>query len=262
MSKKDYYIVEKNRDKIIKGSHTNFLDPSTINKVVAGLKGYDYKVYYPYNDCEKAVIYTKEKPIIKLLEITSFEKLTHREIMGSLYNQNIDSEMFGDIVIFDNHDGDNQKWMLVKVENDHNISDGKYFLNPKQYSDRVIDIRGGLVATGKLQTYQRKTTDAENQIFEIKYDSTDGFYNIINAETGSAFDIKGAGTANSTPVNVFPLHSNCNQDWLFEEDENGYYQIISRCSSRVLDAAPSGNIVIFDNHGGDNQKWMLVKANE
>ena len=142
------------------------------------------------------------------------------------------------------------------------IDDGIYRLYPKVYSDKVIDIKGGLVISGGLQTYQRKTTDAENQIFEIKYDSTDGFYNIINAETGSAFDIKGAGTANSTPVNVFPLHSNCNQDWLFEEDENGYYQIISRCSSRVLDAAPSGNIVIFDNHGGDNQKWMLVKANE
>ena len=184
------------------------------------------------------------------------------QIISRCSSRVLDAAPSGNIVIFDNHDGDNQKWMLVKVENDHNISDGKYFLNPKQYSDKVIDIRGGLVATGKLQTYQRKTTDAENQIFEIKYDSTDGFYNIINAETGSAFDVKGAGTTNSTPVNVFPLHSNCNQDWLFEEDENGYYQIISRCSSRVLDAAPSGNIVIFDNHGGDNQKWMLVKANE
>ena len=37
MSKKDYYIIEKNRDKVIKGSYTNFLDPSTLNKVISKL---------------------------------------------------------------------------------------------------------------------------------------------------------------------------------------------------------------------------------
>ena len=99
MSKKDYYIIEKNRDKIIKGNITNFLDPSTLNKVISKIKGYEYKIYYPYKDSEKVIIYTKEKPKIKLIEILSNEKLTHREIMGSLYNQNIDSELFGDIII-------------------------------------------------------------------------------------------------------------------------------------------------------------------
>lgn len=103
MSKKDYYIIEKNRDKIIQGGYTNFLDPSTLKKVKAKLKGHEYKIYYPYKESEKVIIYTKEKPIIKLLEIKSFEKLTHREIMGSLYNQNIDPELFGDIIIYNNH---------------------------------------------------------------------------------------------------------------------------------------------------------------
>lgn len=103
MSKKDYYIIEKNKDKIANGNYTNFLDQNTLNKVISKLKGYEYNIYYPYKDSEKVILYTKEKPIIKLLEIVSFEKLTHREIMGSLYNQNIDTEMFGDIIIYDNH---------------------------------------------------------------------------------------------------------------------------------------------------------------
>lgn len=103
MSKKDYYIIEKNRDKIIKGSFSNFLDPSTLNKVISKIKEYDYKIYYPYKDSEKVIIYTREKPKIKLIEILSYENLTHREIMGSLYNQNIDSELFGDIIIYNNH---------------------------------------------------------------------------------------------------------------------------------------------------------------
>ena len=159
MSKKDYYIVEKNRDKIIKGSHTNFLDPSTLNKVVAGLKGYDYKVYYPYNDCEKAVIYTKEKPIIKLLEITSFEKLTHREIMGSLYNQNIDSEMFGDIVIFDNH-----YYILVMNSICNIILDTFNMIGNKTVKIKEIDII-------TLDNYKREYEKKELIVSSLRIDS-------------------------------------------------------------------------------------------
>lgn len=103
MSKKDYYIVEKNIDKIIRERNTNFLDPNILKKVMNKLKGYNYNVYYPYKDSEKAIIYVNKIPKIKLIEIISQKKLTHREIMGSLYNLNIDTEMFGDIIITDNH---------------------------------------------------------------------------------------------------------------------------------------------------------------
>ena len=141
------------------------------------------------------------------------------------------------------------------------IADGVYRLYSKVFSDKVVDIKGGTAVTGSLQMYSRKTVDVENQVFEIKYNETDGYYNIINPTTGSAFDVKGAGTENSTPVNIYPLHSNCNQDWLFEQDAEGYYRIISRCSSKVLDISLSRNVLgIFASHGGDNQKWQLVKV--
>lgn len=103
MSKKDYYIIEKNINKIIRGSYTNFLDPSTSKKVTEKLKSINYNIYYPYKNSDKIIIYTYEVPKIRLLEIISYEKLTHREIMGSLFGLNIDSEMFGDIIITNNH---------------------------------------------------------------------------------------------------------------------------------------------------------------
>lgn len=103
MAKKEYYKIEKNVDKVIRGEYTNFLDPSISNKVISKLKGYDYKVCYFYEDCEKVIVYSVKLPLIRVFEIISSEKLTHSKILGSLFGLNIDSEMFGDIVIYNNH---------------------------------------------------------------------------------------------------------------------------------------------------------------
>lgn len=74
MSKKEYYIIEKNINKILKGEPTNFLDPNIYKQVISKLKGYNYNTYYPYKDSDKVIIYTKETPNIKLLEIISYDK--------------------------------------------------------------------------------------------------------------------------------------------------------------------------------------------
>ena len=103
MSKKDYYIIDKNVNKIIHGESTNFLDPNIYKQVISKLKGTTYNTYYPYEDSNKVIIYTKDIPNIKLYEIISYEKLSHRQILGSLFGLNIDSELFGDIIINDNH---------------------------------------------------------------------------------------------------------------------------------------------------------------
>ena len=103
MSKKDYYIIDKNVNKIIRGESTNFLDPNIYKQVISKLKGITYNTYYPYEDSNKVIIYTKEIPNIKLYEIISYKKLSHRQILGSLFGLNIDSELFGDIIINDNH---------------------------------------------------------------------------------------------------------------------------------------------------------------
>lgn len=102
MAKKDYYIIEKNINKIYRGEPTSFLDPSTIKSIIPKLKGLDYNIYYPYQDSDKVIIYTSTLPEIKLLELISYDKLTHREIMDSLFGLNIDSELFGDIIITNN----------------------------------------------------------------------------------------------------------------------------------------------------------------
>ena len=103
MAKKDYYIVEKNVNKIMRGEYTNFLDPQTLKNVISKLKGYSYKIYSPYDDSEKKILYTSSEPKIRLLEILSYGKLAHRNILGSLMGLNIDNELFGDIIVTNEH---------------------------------------------------------------------------------------------------------------------------------------------------------------
>ncbi len=103
MAKKDYYIIEKNLNRIYHDEPTNFLDPLTYKRVISKLGKSPYNAFYPYSDSEKVIIYIKKEPIISLLEIFSFEPLTHREIMGSLFSLGIDNSLFGDIIITNNH---------------------------------------------------------------------------------------------------------------------------------------------------------------
>ena len=103
MPKKDYYLLEKNINKILRNEPTNFIDPGTLKKIIPKLKGIKYNIYYPYKDSDKVIIYINNIPRIRFLEIISYNPLSHREILGSLYGLNIDSELFGDIIITNDH---------------------------------------------------------------------------------------------------------------------------------------------------------------
>ena len=182
-------------------------------------------------------------------------------IVSRCSNRALDATTLNNVVIFDQHNGDNQKWELVKAEelgDGRTIEDGTYQFVSKA-TGQVIGVKDGFSDTkGDLQMNTKSLVNTDYQVFEVKY-GEDGYYNITNAKTGLSFDVKGAKTANSTHVGVFQPHSNCNQDWVLEKDSSGYYTVTSRCSSRVLDATSLNNVVIFDNHNGDNQKWELVK---
>jgi len=103
MSRRNYYYIQKNVDKFLNYGMTYFLDPLSLRNVLGKLKGFDYKIYKPFSESERVIVYNSNEPDVALIEIISYEKLSHREIMGSIYNMNIDEEVFGDIVICGGH---------------------------------------------------------------------------------------------------------------------------------------------------------------
>lgn len=97
------YSVQKNLNRIHNGQHTFFLDPNEEIKVKSKLKKNEYNIYFPYKDSEKNILYVKDEPKVLLFEIKSKVSLRHQDILGTLYSLNNSGELFGDVLIIDNH---------------------------------------------------------------------------------------------------------------------------------------------------------------
>ncbi len=97
------YIIEKNLNKLNHNQPTFFLDPKQQQELKKKLKKNTYKVFKPYIDSEKNIFYINEEPSVILYEIKTKLPLEHREILGTLFSLNITSELFGDIIITNNH---------------------------------------------------------------------------------------------------------------------------------------------------------------
>lgn len=97
------YFIENNLTRLKNHNHTFFLDPKELKDVTSKLKKNEYKIFYPYKDSEKNIIYNKNEPNIVLYEIKIGTKVRHQDILGSIYSLNISPGYFGDILIIDNH---------------------------------------------------------------------------------------------------------------------------------------------------------------
>lgn len=80
------------------------------NKLVFGLNGVKYNVYKPYKDSSKVIFYKDNIEKISLYEVKSNMKLSHQDILGTLYSMNISDEMFGDVIV------DNDKYYIIIID--------------------------------------------------------------------------------------------------------------------------------------------------
>ena len=159
MQKKNYYNIEKNINKIMNGECTNFLDPSTYYKLSLKLKKIKYNTYYPYENSDKVIIYTDKLPKIRVLEIISYEKLTHREILGSLFGLNITNEMFGDIII------NNDKYYIIVIDSIYELVNN-YLNTIGKHSIKLKE-----VAIENIKDYQKQYEDINLIVSSLRIDN-------------------------------------------------------------------------------------------
>ena len=93
------YNIEKNLNKLRKNQSTYFLDPKEQALLKGKLRRDEYKIYKPYEDSEKVIFYKNNIPEVILYEIKSSKEIRHQDILGTMYSLQINSEMFGDIII-------------------------------------------------------------------------------------------------------------------------------------------------------------------
>lgn len=96
------YTIQKNLNRLNNYQPTFFLDPKEQLEIKNKLKKNDYKVFSPYEDAEKVIFYNEQLPEVILYEIKSKQELRHQDILGTMYSLNISSEMFGDIILYNN----------------------------------------------------------------------------------------------------------------------------------------------------------------
>ena len=97
------YYIQKNINKLNTTGSTFFLDPKELMEIKSKLKKNEYNIYYPYKDSEKVILYKNNEPEVLLYEIKIKEPVRHQDILGSIYSLGIDKELFGDILIINNH---------------------------------------------------------------------------------------------------------------------------------------------------------------
>ena len=104
------YNIKKNIDKIKRGEHTFFLDPTEVIKIKGHLKRNEYNVYYPYPESNKVILYQNKLPKVILFEIKSKIPLRHQDILGTIFSLDITNEVFGDIIV------DNNKYYIFVLD--------------------------------------------------------------------------------------------------------------------------------------------------
>lgn len=142
--------------------------------------------------------------------------------------------------------------------------DGTYVIQSAVNRDYVIDITGGSAKTGaNCQLYKKNGTGA--QTFKLEH-IKDGYYRIVNVQSGKVLDAKAAGAANKTNIWQYDWNGTNAQLWLPRKNADGSYTFVSRLNKTyVIDlsganASNKRNIWLYKDNGTNAQKWYLVKA--
>lgn len=143
------------------------------------------------------------------------------------------------------------------------ITDGTYVIATKLNQNYALDIDGVGKSNGdNLQLWERNNTPAQS--FKVMH-LGDGYYRIVNTNSGKAIDAEWGGTESGTNVWQYDINDTPAQIWKIVSAGNNSYYIINKESGLYLDVdnayADSGtNVKLFDrNDTYDAQRWCFIK---
>lgn len=156
---RDVYKINNSIEKVLNNRSTLFLDSSEFKLIAGKLKKKDYKVYKPYKDSEKVILYKDNIPKVSLFKIKSYNKLRHQDILGSILSLNISSSYLGDIII----DDDNYYFYIISDLKDY-IKDNLIMIGNNRIVLEEIDL-------SVLEFYERKYEECELIVSSLRIDT-------------------------------------------------------------------------------------------
>lgn len=184
----------------------------------------------------------------------------------SLDVQNGSSSDGANVQIYTNNDTDSQTFKLVNakpsVEACEDIMpQGWYKLGASSNDSFVVDINSASRENGATaQIYTDNGTLA--QLFRFEFH--DGFYLIINAQSGKALDVKGGSVFPPAGIQQWDgSATNANQLWSARANEDGTYTFVNKATGLALDIANNNlaNANALDGYtpnGTAAQKFKLI----
>ena len=140
------------------------------------------------------------------------------------------------------------------------VRDGKYMIALSTDRNKVLSVEGG--STENKANLQLGTKNGTaGQTFEIKY-LGNGYYGLIDTNSGNWVHVKGSGTTNGTNVHMWNAKG-FNGYWVISSAGGGLYNLITYGSSMYMEAAGGStadrtNIQISSASGSGAQKFELI----
>ncbi len=171
------------------------------------------------------------------------------------------------ILLYNTHGRDNQKWRITKKDNYYIISS---YLN----NNYVIDLPAGIVKNSAKMTIYNNN-NGKNQRWIIKNTDSDNYSICSYINEKYCLDIQGGKIAGGVNTILFQYHGGSNQKFkLIKENdgeksvEDGIYTISPSVNSNLNIDLPSSlttnntSINLFNVNNGENQKWNIKYLND
>ncbi len=163
----------------------------------------------------------------------------------------------------------NQQWALVGTPRAAAavapVAGGSYRI-VNETSGKPFGVSGGSTADGAaiVGSAEDGTLD---QVWMLQ-SAGNGYYNLIDANSGKALDDTNGSTQNGNPMQQWTISGtgNSNQQWQIVSLGNGYYNVVNRTSGLVLDLTngntADGTTIQQWSGGGNNpnQSWQFVPS--
>jgi hypothetical protein len=241
---KDGFYIIKN---ILSGSTIDLSNAKTAN-------GANIQLYSPNSTCaQKWQIEPLENDNWKISSACSAAYVIDVSAANSTIGTNVQ--------IWQSNGTNAQKWRFNKLESAV-VADGTYYLFSSLNQNFALDVSGASKNNGaNVQIYQQNNTVAQK--WQIKRGS-DGFYRLINPNSGKFLDVDGGGITSGTNVKIWENYdeNNLAQAWEIKNAGGSFYTLTNLRSNKNLDVSGANvfngsNVQIWENNGTNAQKWRL-----
>lgn len=163
------------------------------------------------------------------------------------------------------HGGPAQQWRLIPwvPSLGRTMEDGEYQIVPFSADDKVVSVAGDDPKNGTNVELNSHKGDYRHT-FDVKYEG-DGYYSIVNKDSGLSLDVEGGPNARGTRLNIQLWKrdkTSSAQKWVIRDRGDGYWNVISKSSGMYLDVQGGGekdgcNIGLYE--GADENTYLKFK---